>query len=277
MPGSFRERLHEIIFEADTPAGKFFDVTLLVLIILSVLAVILESVRALDARYHQVFYIIEWGMTIAFTIEYFLRIFVVRKPLRYVFSFYGIIDLLAILPTYLSLLVAGSHFLITIRILRLMRVFRVFKLTRYISETTYLAIAMRNSWRKVAVFVSSILLIVVILGSLMYLIESGQDSGFDSIPRSMYWAIVTLTTVGYGDIAPVTPLGQFVSALIMMLGYGIIAVPTGIVTAEMIMTDGQEVPVNTQSCRHCGYESHDDDAHYCKRCGFHLHPDGPPA
>jgi voltage-gated potassium channel len=269
---SIRADLHEIIFESDTYAGKMFDITLLVLIVLSVLAVIMESVEILDRSYHEVFFITEWILTILFTIEYALRIWVVRRPRTYIFSFFGIIDLLAILPTYLSLLMSGTQYLLTIRILRLLRVFRILKLTRYIHETTHLYDALVASRRKIGIFVSTVLLLVVILGSLMYLVEGGQGSGFDSIPRSMYWAIVTLTTVGYGDITPASPLGQFISAFIMILGYGIIAVPTGIVTAELaIKASGSKT--NTQVCRNCNFDRHENDASFCKNCGFTLDRD----
>ena len=266
---SKRSELHEIIFEADTPSGKFFDVLLLIFILASVVAVILESVEVLDDRYHKVFYYTEWVLTIAFTIEYALRIFVVEKPWKYIKSFYGIIDLMSILPSYLSLFLIDTHYLLTIRILRLLRIFRIFKLTRFVSETSSLTAALLASRRKISIFVGTVLLLVVVLGSLMYLVEGGQGSGFDSIPLSMYWAIVTLTTVGYGDITPVSPLGQFISAFIMILGYAIIAVPTGIVTAEMTLKG--KINMNTQSCRQCGNENHDDDAGFCKQCGFSLH------
>lgn len=268
-----REHLHEIIFESDTRAGRAFDVVLLILIVLSVVAVILESVDEIDIWYQQYFIITEWVLTALFTLEYVLRIWVVRKPTRYIFSFFGIIDLLAILPTYLSLVMAGTHYLLTIRILRLLRVFRVLKLTRYIVETTYLTEALVASRRKIGIFVSTVLLLVVILGSLMYLVEGGHNSGFDSIPRSMYWAIVTLTTVGYGDITPVSTLGQAMAAFIMILGYGIIAVPTGIVTAEMTLRPRHHNKTNTQVCQNCHFAMHEDDAMFCKRCGFSLNRD----
>lgn len=264
-----RAKLHEIIFEADTKAGKTFDVFLLILIIISVLAVIFETVEMLDRKYHAIFYYTEWVLTIVFTVEYFLRIYIVNKPRRYIFSFYGIIDLLSIIPTYLSLLVIGTQYLFTIRILRLLRIFRVLKLTRYLVETETLATALVRSRRKIGIFISTVILIVTILGSFMYLIEGGQGNGFDSIPRSMYWAIVTLTTVGYGDISPVTPLGQLVAAFIMLLGYGIIAVPTGIVTAELAASNNT-MHTNTQVCQNCHFDRHADDAVFCKRCGYSL-------
>ncbi|MCP4123878.1 MAG: ion transporter [Bacteroidetes bacterium] len=249
--------------------GKFFDVILLVFIVVSVIAVILESVEVLDDRFHAIFYYTEWILTIVFTIEYALRLYVVKKPLKYAASFFGVIDLLSILPTYLSLFLVDTHYLITIRILRLLRIFRVFKLTRFVHETSSLTNALLASRRKISIFVGTVLLLVVVLGSLMYLVEGNENSGFDSIPRSMYWAIVTLTTVGYGDITPVSSLGQFISAFIMILGYGIIAVPTGIVTAEITLHS--HTKNNTQSCRHCTFDDHEDDAEYCKKCGHHLH------
>ena len=270
---SIRADLHEIIFESDTRAGKIFDIVLLILIVVSVIAVIMESVHILDLSYHRIFFVVEWILTIAFSIEYWLRIWVVKKPSKYIFSFFGVIDFLSILPSYLSLILLDTHYLLTIRILRLLRVFRILKLTRYIRETKTLSIALMASRRKIGIFVATVLLLVVILGSLMYLVEGSQDSGFDSIPRSMYWAIVTLTTVGYGDITPSSPLGQFISAFIMILGYGIIAVPTGIVTAEMTLYGQQSIRHNTQSCRNCYYDNHEDDALYCKKCGFSLDRD----
>lgn len=265
-----REHLHEIIFEADTPAGKAFDVVLLILILLSVLVVILESVSHIDILFHDFFYVLEWILTILFTFEYLIRIAVVKRPRVYIFSFYGIIDLLSILPTYLSLIFVDTHYLLTIRALRLLRVFRVFKLTRYLADTEILVSALKASRHKIFVFLSAIFLMVIVLGSLMYLVEGGQGSGFDSIPRSMYWAIVTLTTVGYGDIAPVTPLGQFISAIIMIMGYSIIAVPTGIVSAELAASRAINFLNNTQVCQSCGFDKHADDAKYCKRCGHSL-------
>lgn len=270
-PQSLRNRLHEIIFEADTPAGKAFDVGLLLLIVLSVLVVVLESVEAIRRDYAALFFYAEWTLTILFTIEYALRIYSIEKPWKYIRSFYGIVDLLAILPTYLSLVFAGTHYLITIRALRLLRVFRVMKLGQYLSESNVLMEALRSSRRKIEVFLGVVLMIVLIIGSAMYVIESKQDSGFTSIPRSMYWAIVTVTTVGYGDIAPVTTLGQFLSAILMILGYGVIAVPTGIVSVELAHASNPgPQKLNTQSCRACSKEGHDTDALYCKYCGEPL-------
>jgi voltage-gated potassium channel len=262
-----RTMLQEIIFEADTPAGKTFDVVLIVSILLSVLAVILESVKRIEATYGDLLRAIEWGFTILFTIEYVLRLVCVTRPLQYAKSFFGLVDLLAILPTYLSLVLADSHYLLVIRTLRVLRVFRVLKLAQYLREAYLLRQALYASRRKIAIFLFTVFTLVIIIGALMYMIE-GEAHGFTSIPRSIYWAIVTLTTVGYGDIAPRTPVGQALAALVMILGYGIIAVPTGIVTVEMSRTSIQEV--STQACPACAAEGHDADAVYCKYCGTTL-------
>lgn len=268
---SFKDRLHEIVFEADTPTGKAFDVTLLVFIVLSVLVVMLESVESLGGKYPDLFYYLEWGITILFSLEYILRIWLTRKPMKYIFSFYGIVDFLAILPTYLSIFFTGTQYLATIRALRLLRIFRVFKAAKYLSEASTLYNAIMSSGRKITVFLVGVLSAVLIIGSAMYLIEEGEGSGFDSIPHSVYWAIVTVTTVGYGDIAPVTPLGQFLSAILMILGYGVLAVPTGIVSAELVRSELDELPeVSTQACSSCSLEGHDKDAVHCKFCGEEL-------
>ncbi len=268
---SIRKKLYEIIFEADTPAGKAFDVILLVLIVVSILAVILESVPAYDVRYGRIFSVIEWVITFFFTAEYLLRIWVVDRPSRYIFSFYGIIDLLSVLPSYIGLFVGGAHGLMIIRALRLLRIFRLFKLSRYISEANMLMLAMKNSREKISVFLMTVVMLVIVLGTLMYMVE-GEQNGFTSIPRGIYWAIVTLTTVGYGDIAPATALGQFIASLVMILGYGIIAVPTGIVTVEYSRVRKNK-EVTTQVCPVCLREGHDVDAEYCKYCGAKLNPD----
>lgn len=269
----YREDLHEIIFEADTPMGKAFDVTLLILILFSVLVVILESVPDIQAHNKAFFFIIEWVMTGIFTLEYLLRLFVVRRPWKYATSFFGVIDLLAILPTYLSLLLAGTQYLIVIRILRLLRVFRIFKLGHYMTQGHIIMLAIRESRNKIFVFLFFVVLMVVIIGAMMYVIEGlDPNSRFDSIPRSIYWAIVTLTTVGFGDITPQTPLGQFFSAIVMILGYAVIAVPTGIVSAEFIHAKRPTIPLNTIACRYCSREGHDDDAQFCKYCGESLEP-----
>lgn len=268
---SFKDRLHEIVFEADTPTGKTFDVTLLVFIVLSVLVVMLESVESLGGKYPDLFYYLEWGITILFTLEYLLRIWLTGKPLKYIFSFYGIVDFLAILPTYLSIFFTGTQYLATIRALRLLRIFRVFKAAKYLSEASTLYNAIISSSRKITVFLVGVLSAVLIIGSAMYLIEEGEGSGFDSIPHSVYWAIVTVTTVGYGDIAPVTPMGQFLSAILMILGYGVLAVPTGIVSAELVRGELGELPeVSTKACPSCSLEGHDMDAVHCKFCGDEL-------
>ncbi len=263
----WRFKIHEIIFEADTKVGKVFDIILIVAILLSVLVVMLDSVSSVNAKYGNLLYILEWIFTILFTIEYVLRINSVGRSLKYVTSFFGIVDLLAILPTYFSLLFPGSQYFLVIRVLRLLRIFRVLKLVQYVGEAKSLRQALKASKRKIIVFVLTVLIVVIIFGSLMYVIE-GEKNGFTSIPRSIYWAIVTLTTVGYGDISPVTPIGQALAAIIMILGYGIIAVPTGIVTAEMTFAKGKKI--STQVCLECSAEGHDSDATYCKFCSAKL-------
>lgn len=265
--GRVRARLHEIIFEADTPAGRAFDLLLLVAIVSSVAVVMLESVASVRARAGPTLRALEWGFTILFTIEYLLRLASVHRPLRYAVSPFGIIDLLAILPTYLSLILPGAQSLLVIRLLRLLRIFRVLKLSEYLRESRTLAQALRASRRKIEVFLLTVVSIVIVVGTLMYVIE-GERHGFTSIPVSIYWAVVTLTTVGYGDLAPVTPLGRALSVLLMLTGYGIIAVPTGIVTVEL--TRATAIPVSTQACPACGLAAHEHDAVYCRRCGAKL-------
>jgi voltage-gated potassium channel len=259
--------LHEIIFEADTPAGKLFDILLILSIILSVIAVMLDSMSVIKAEYGNLLYTIEWIFTILFTVEYFLRLYSVGRPIRYAASFFGIVDLLAILPTYFSLLIPGSQYLLVIRLLRVLRIFRVLKLVQYLSEAKLLMQALRASRRKITVFLFTVLTLVIIFGSLMYVIE-GEENGFTSIPRGIYWAVVTLTTVGYGDISPNTGAGQALASVIMILGYSIIAVPTGIVTVEMSKVAGMKI--STQACPECSAEGHDSDAEYCKYCGAKL-------
>lgn len=263
----WRGRLHEIIFEADTAAGKAFDIALIASIALSVLAVSLESVATFEAHYGAQLRVIEWIFTGLFTIEYVLRMLCTRHPLRYVTSFFGIVDLLSILPTYLSLILEGSHYLLVIRLLRVLRVFRVLKLAQYVQEGWLLTQALYASRRKITVFLLAVLTLVMIIGSMMYMIE-GEAHGFTSIPRSVYWAIVTLTTVGYGDIAPQTDLGRFLAAMVMILGYGILAVPTGIVSVELARAESLEV--STKVCPTCALEGHDPDAAHCKYCGATL-------
>jgi len=280
----WRQRLHEILYEADTKAGARFDILLFVLIIASIVAVMLESVASVSSEYGGTLYILEWLFTIFFTLEYIGRIISVKRPLKYIFSFFGIIDLLSILPSYLGIFIPNNtaNFRI-LRILRLMRIFRVLKLVGFVKEGRFLKDSLIASRSKILVFLFAVLLVVVVMGTLMYIIESDNTQGFDSIPRSIYWAIVTLTTVGYGDISPSTPLGQFVASIIMLLGYAIIAVPTGIVSSEMaVQTQKQKTfnsetdkikptQMNTQICSNCQFQSHDDDADFCKKCGESLH------
>ena len=279
---SWRSKLHEIIYEADTPLGKAFDVILLILILASIALVMLESVADIDLKYHDLLYKGEWIITIFFTLEYISRIITVKKPSKYIFSFYGIIDFLSTIPLYLSFFIVGSNALLTVRALRLLRVFRILKIARYVGESNKLAKAIRDSKAKISIFLFAVLILCIIAGTVMYLIE-GEESGFRNIPVSVYWCIVTLTTVGYGDIAPITPLGQFIAAIIMIMGYGIIAVPTGIVTAEYSKDlnsnnesstspeDNDEyVHMNTQSCENCNATQHRDDAQFCFVCGHNL-------
>lgn len=269
---NWRLRLHEIIFEADTPAGKLFDVVLILAILLSIVTVLFDSVAEIRNEHGRVLYIIEWLFTILFTVEYVLRILSLGQPWRYVRSFYGIVDLVAVLPTYISLLVPGSQYLMVIRVLRLLRIFRILKLAQYLNEAETLLKAMRASLRKISVFLFAMLTLVLIFGSLLYIIE-GEEGGFTSIGISCYWAITTLTTVGYGDISPQTPLGRAVASLIMIMGYGVIAVPTGIVTAELVAPIRGNI--STQACPDCGAEKHSYDASYCKYCGTVLNPASP--
>jgi voltage-gated potassium channel len=263
-----RARLHEVIFEADTPAGRAFDLLLLLVIGASVIVVMLESVASIRARAGPTLRALEWGFTILFTVEYLLRLFSVRRPLRYAVSLFGLIDLVAILPTYLSVIIPGAQSLLVVRLLRLLRIFRVLKLAEYLRESRTLAQALRASRRKIAVFLLAVVTIVVIVGALMYVIE-GERHGFTSIPLSIYWAVVTLTTVGYGDLAPATTLGRALSVLLMLTGYGIIAVPTGIVTVELTRA-ASAGPVSAQACPGCGLAAHEHDATYCRRCGTKL-------
>ena len=263
----WRATLHEIIFEADTPAGKAFDVALLLMITASLVAVSLETVSPYGAEHRRTLRLMEWGFTIAFSIEYGLRLLCVRRPLAYARSFFGIVDVMAILPTYLSVLFPGTQSFLMIRGLRLLRVFRIFKLAQFLGEIDVLRTALRQSRRKITVFVITMLTVVAIMGSLMYLIEGGE-AGFSSIPRGMYWAIVTMTTVGYGDISPQTPLGQILASVVMVMGYGILAVPTGIFSVELLELARR--PVSTQACPSCSAEGHDADAVHCKFCGVRL-------
>ena len=266
----WRLRLQEIIFEAETPTGKLFDILLIASISVSVVVVMLDSVSAFQERYGILLEIAEWSFTILFSVEYILRLICVGRPLGYATSLFGMVDLLAILPTYLSLLLPGTHYLVVIRVLRVLRIFRVLKLVQYVGESRLLIQAMYSSRRKIAVFLLAVFTLVVILGSLMYVIED-ETHGFTSIPKSIYWAIVTLTTVGYGDISPKTALGQALAAVVMILGYSIIAVPTGIISAEI----SQAISTRTRDrgtsvCPECSLEGHDPDAKFCKYCGASI-------
>jgi len=266
---AWRERLRVVIFEADTKSGKAFDVALLLAIVTSVLLVVVESVGEVRGRFEWELRSLEWLFTVLFTVEYGLRLVASPLPLRYARSFFGVVDLLAILPTYLSLFFPGAHSMMVIRGLRLLRIFRVFKLGRFLSEGNVLRQALWSSREKVIVFMGTVLILVTILGSAMYLIE-GEEHGFKNIPVSIYWAIVTMTTVGYGDIAPQTALGKLLAAGVMVLGYGIIAVPTGIVTAEIVESVASARRITTRTCPACLSEGHDFDADYCKHCGVPL-------
>lgn len=263
----WQQVLHTIIFESDTPGGKAFDIVLLASICASVAVIMLESVHSIRQAYGPALEAIEWGFTLLFTLEYGLRLLSLRRPLLYTTSFFGVVDLLSILPNYLSLLFPSTQYLVVIRILRLLRVFRILKLTEYLREARVMALALRASQRKITVFLLTVLTLIIIVGSLMYVIE-GEQHGFVNIPVSIYWAVVTMTTVGYGDLAPRTPLGQFFAVVVMLMGYGILAVPTGIVTLEL--TRSSRAQTTNQSCPNCGREGHDYDARHCKYCGSSL-------
>ncbi|MCX7552178.1 ion transporter [Xanthomarina sp. F2636L] len=276
---SWKEKLYIIIYEADTPAGKLFDLILLVTILASIVLVMLESVKSIDTRFHMFLNISEWIITILFTLEYIARILTVKQPLKYITSFYGVIDLLSTIPKYLSLIFAGTHALVALRALRLLRVFRILKLARFLGASNTLLSALKASRVKISVFLYAIVIISIILGTIMYLVE-GEENGFTNIPKSVYWCIVTLTTVGFGDITPQTALGQFIATLIMILGYGIIAVPTGIVTAEFTSKQKhtaaekneveEPIQLNTKCCENCLSVKHKDDALFCNKCGYKL-------
>ncbi|WP_346883923.1 ion transporter [uncultured Algibacter sp.] len=273
---SWRKKLHDIIYEADTQAGKLFDIILLIIIIASVILVMLESVNSIDLKYHNVLNTLEWIITILFSIEYIARVITVKKPLKYITSFYGIIDLLSTIPKYISFMFGGIQALAALRALRLLRVFRILKLGRYLGASNNLVSALRASRVKISVFLFAVIIVAIILGTIMYLIE-GEENGFTNIPKSVYWCIVTLTTVGFGDIAPQTPLGQFIASLVMVLGYGIIAVPTGIVSAEYASSHSKDsankptaAALNSQSCENCLETHHSDDAKFCLSCGEKL-------
>lgn len=258
-----------MIYEADTPMGKAFDVVLMFLIVLSIILVMLESIAPLYAKYFWEFYTAEWIITILFTIEYILRIVSINNPKKYIFSFFGIVDFLSTIPTYLALIIGGGNLFLAVRALRLLRVFRVLKITRYMGESNKLMAALKNSKAKIFVFLFAVFIICIIMGTVMHLVE-GEAGGFDNIPLSIYWCIVTLTTVGFGDIAPVTPLGRFIASFIMITGYGIIAVPTGIVSAEYSKSSSKPIPTNTQVCPHCNETKHLDNAKFCHNCGNKL-------
>lgn len=277
-----REKLFEIIFEADTRLGKLFDVALMGLIIASVIVVIIETISGWSPRSMAFFNVLEWIFTIAFTIEYVLRLYVVMKPMKYATSFFGIIDLASILPTYLSFFFPITAAFMSVRVLRLLRIFRIFKLAAFLKESRYIVDSLKASRQKIAVFLTFVLLMVIVVGSIMYVVEGGfgKNPEFSDIPTSIYWAIVTLTTVGYGDIKPGTGLGQFLASMVMIMGYAVIAVPTGIVSAEMASNGKKkkgkkkhkdQIKTNTQVCQGCGEEEHADDAFFCRVCGTSLH------
>ncbi|HNU59725.1 MAG TPA: ion transporter [Aquaticitalea sp.] len=268
----WREKIHEIIYGTHTPEGKLFDIILLIAILYSIIIVMMESVKSFDEKYHQFFNISEWVITILFTIEYGLRIISVYRPKKYIFSFYGIVDLLSTLPKYLSFFIMDSQFLAVFRALRLLRVFRILKLIRFVGESNNIVRALNNSRSKIFIFIFFVLIISIILGTIMFLVE-GPENGFDSIPHSIYWTIVTLTTVGFGDITPQTAIGQVIASIIMIIGYGIIAVPTGIVTAEYTATKNKMANRTDSSCQNCGADVIFSDTKYCRKCGHKLDED----
>ena len=266
---TLRDKLRIIIFEADTKAGRRFDVTLICVILLSVVTVMLDSVPQINAEYGQQLYYAEWFFTVLFTVEYVVRLWCIQHSWGYAKSFYGVVDLLSVLPTYLSLWFPGAQFFLAVRILRVLRVFRVLRMVRYVGEAELIAQALAASRRKIIVFVASVLALMVIFGALMYVVEGGTNPAFASIPHSIYWAVTTMTTVGYGDITPTTPLGQSLASFIMIMGYGIIAVPTGIVTLEL--NEANRRQANTRTCSDCSAEGHSREASYCWRCGAPLY------
>lgn len=265
----FRKKLFKIIFESDTKPGRIFDEIILVLILISVSTVIFETIDVYDQKYHKIFILIEWIITIIFTIEYFARIWVSEKPRKYIFSFYGMIDLLSILPLYLSLIFVQAKSMTVIRALRLLRVFRIMKLGHFTRQSAIIARSIRQSMPKITVFFYFVVILVIVFGSIMYLVEGGVNEGFSSIPQSIYWAVVTLTTVGYGDVSPITPFGKFLASMLMIAGYAIIAVPTGIITVELTKNKTQEKNISI-CCKNCLSEDHDTDAEFCKKCGDKL-------
>lgn len=263
---NWKEKLHEVIYGTDTPAGKLFDIILLVVILVSILLVMLESIESFDTKYHNFIDTSEWIITFLFTIEYFARVICIKKPSKYIFSFYGIVDLLSTIPKYLSLFLVGSHSLVALRALRLLRIFRILKVSRYVGESNQLIKSLNASKAKIGVFLYFVIIICIILGSVMYFIE-GAENGFTSIPRSIYWSIVTLTTVGYGDIAPQTAIGQLIASVTVIIGYAIIAIPTGIVSSEMAR---KQVLSDNKKCTKCSVIGHKDDAEFCYNCGTKL-------
>ena len=277
-PGPLRKRIYDIVFLANTPASRAFDVALMVAILASVIVVMLDSVETFHERHREAFVLAEWFFTVLFTVEYVTRLAIVEKPTRYARSFFGIVDLLAILPTYISLIVPGAQVLLSVRILRVLRVFRVLKLANYLDEASTLGRALAASRRKILVFIFVVLTLVTVVGSLMYLIETDANPAFDSIPQSVYWAIVTVSTVGFGDVTPVTPLGKALSSVLIVMGYGIIAVPTGIVTVELGRERAAaEAARRHEECPTCGLEDHDPAARFCQRCGTCILKDAAPA
>lgn len=270
----WRARLHQVIFEADDREGKLFDIALIVAIVASVITVILDSVQTMPAWTDMLFFVLEWFFTVLFTIEYILRLIAVRKPWRYVFSFYGLVDLLSILPTYIGLVVPNAHEMIVIRMLRLLRIFRVFKLVRYLGEADALRHAFYTSRHKITVFLTTVFIVITIMAALMHIVESNANNDdFSSLPQAMYWAVVTITTVGYGDITPITVLGKFLSTVMMLIGYSMIIVPAGILSGEIAAQSHRHARRSTsQHCPSCSRDGHEFDATYCKFCGEHLDP-----
>lgn len=265
----WRFALHEVIYESNTPAGKAFDVALLFAIFTSIIVVMLDSVQSIHSQHGSLFKTLEWVFTILFTIEYILRLVCIRQPVKYVFSLLGIIDLIALIPSYLSIFFFGAQSLLVFRALRLLRVFRIFKLGQFLTEINFLKVAIKGSLRKISIFLMTVFMLAVILGSIMYLVEE-RENGFSNIPESIYWAIVTITTVGYGDISPVTPMGKVVASVVMLIGYAIIAVPTGIITHDLAIASRKKSEL-LESCPNCSSEGHDPDADFCKYCGSSLH------
>jgi voltage-gated potassium channel len=268
--GGFRARLYTIIFEAETRAGRLFDLTLIAAILLSVAVVVLDSVRAISANYGDVLGALEWFFTLLFTVEYLARLYCVRRPLRYATSFFGFIDFLSVVPTYLAMLMPGAHVLLDVRILRLLRIFRILKLTSYVEEYGMLNQALLASRRKILIFLSVVMMVVLLLGTVMYVVE-GPANGYTSIPTSVYWAITAITTVGFGDIVPKTDIGRTISSLMMLLGWGILAVPTGIISSELTVQHGR-MRATTRTCHECLSEGHELGARFCKDCGAPLPP-----